>query len=121
MLGDVEAERLLLELQQVALLELAGRDRRMVLRARLLDGAEVEDRALAREPVGLLLLSPRERLLQQLEHAAPRRGVETVERAALDERLERTLVHELAVDALGEVPDRRERSAFLARTHDRER
>src|SRR5207253_84345 len=59
-----------------------------------------------------------ERLLETGEHALARRAGR-VERAALDERLERPLVHDLRVDALGEVPDRRERPALLPRTHDR--
>ena len=53
--------------------------------------AEVEDRALAGEPVGLLAAAPRERRLEHLEHPLARRAGR-VERAALDERLERALV-----------------------------
>ena len=34
--------------------------------------AEIEDRALAREPVGLLLLPVGERLLEHLDHALAR-------------------------------------------------
>src|SRR5207244_5331210 len=102
-----------LHLQELAFLELVGDgDRRVVPRCGVLRGlAEVEDRALAEQLVGLLLLAPRERLLEADEHPAPRRSGR-VERAALDERLERALVHDLRVDALGEVPDRRERSAL---------
>ncbi len=79
--------------------------------------AEVEDRALAEQLVGLLLLSPGERLLEALEHSLARRAGR-VERAGLDERLERALVRHLRIDALREVPDRLERSALLARAHD---
>ena len=55
----------------------------------------------------------RERLLEHGEHPHPRRAGR-VERAALDERLERALVDDLRVDALGELPDRRERPALVA-------
>ena len=79
---------------------------------------EVEDRALAGEPVGVLLAAPGERLLEQREHALARRPGR-VERAALDEALERALVHDLRVDALAEVPERREGAAFLAGRDDR--
>ena len=60
MLGDVEAERLLLEPQQLALLVLVAR-RSAGGGAALGSGlvAEVEDRALAGEPVGLLRGRPR--------------------------------------------------------------
>src|SRR5207249_11265114 len=51
------------------------------------------------------------------EHAAPRAR----QRAALDERLERALVHDGRIDALGEVPDRLERAALLTRADDRAR
>src|SRR5581483_5715174 len=120
-LRDVETERLLLEPQQLALVVLrADGDRRMVARRGVAAGdvAEVEDRPLAEQPVGLLALPPRERLLETLEHypARPRRRIE---RAAFDERLERALVHDLRIDALREVPDRRERPALLACAHDR--
>jgi hypothetical protein len=119
-IGDVEAERLLLQLEQLVLRELAGRDDRVVTCRRIAPRvvAEVEDRALAKQLVGLLLLSPGERLFEAFEHPAPRRAGR-IERAALDERLERPLVDGLRVDALGEVPDRRECPALLARPHDR--
>ena len=55
-----------------------------------------------------------------LEDPAPRRPGRA-ERAALRERLERPLVHELRIDALGEVPDGRERPALAARGDDRAR
>src|SRR5213594_4060545 len=82
--------------------------------------AEVEDRALPREAVGLLPLPPRERVLDDLEHPATRR-VGGVERAALHERLERALVRALRIDALREIPDRRELTALVARPDDRAR
>src|SRR5207253_6829765 len=118
--GDVQAERLLLQFEQLVLRELAGRDDRVMARSGFAFGAvaEVEDRALAEQLVGLLLLSPGERLLEAFEHPAPRRAGR-VERTALDERLERALVDGLGVDALGEIPDGRERPTLLARPHDR--
>ena len=85
-----------------------GRGRRLVT-------AQVEDRGLPREPVGRVLLPPRERLLEQDEHPG---GAGRVERAALDQRLERALVHDLRA-TLGEVPDRLERAALVAGRHDR--
>src|SRR5436190_11399672 len=121
MLRDEEAERLLLEAQQLALVVLLGRDPRVVsLRGGLLlldSEAEVEDRALAGEPVGMLAAAERERLVEHIEHALAG-GAGRVERAALDERLERAAVHDLRVDALGEVPNGGER-AGLARGDDR--
>ncbi len=91
-LGDVEAERLLLELQQLGLLVLARRDHRVVLRPLLLDAAgrvaaDVEDRRLPRQPVGRVLLPPRERLLETREHPHPRRSGR-VESTALDQCLQ---------------------------------
>src|SRR5207248_9636223 len=112
-------ERLLLQLEQLVLRELPGGNGRMMARRRVAGPvAEIEDRALPEQLVGLLLLAPGERLLQALEHPAPRRAGR-VEGAALDERLERALVDGLRVDALGEVPDRRERPTVLAGAHDR--
>src|SRR5581483_7077189 len=107
MLGDVQPERLLLEAQELRLLELGDRrNRRMVPRRRVAaELPEVEDRPLAEQPVRLLALAPGERLLEAVEQPAAR-GAGRVEAAALDERLERALVHDLRVDALGEVPDR---------------
>jgi hypothetical protein len=64
-----------------------------------------EDRALAGETVGLLLLPPAHRLVEHLEHPLARPW----QRAALDQRLEHPLVRDLRVDALGEVPHRLER------------
>src|SRR5207248_8297197 len=90
MLGDVEAERLFFQLEQVILVELLARwDRRMVPRRGVARGlAEVEDRALAEQLVGLLLGAPCERLLEHLEHSASRR-LRRVEPTALHARLER--------------------------------
>ena len=86
----------------------------MVARPLFLDRPEIEDRPLPGEAVGLLLLPPRERLLEHVEHSLARAG----DRAALDERLDDALVRDRRVDALGEVPDRLERP-FLARLDDR--
>src|SRR6266566_1959342 len=110
MIGDVEAERLLLQLEQLVLRELARRDGGVMTSRRVAARfvAEVEDRALAEQLVGLLFLSPGERLLEAFQHPAARR-VGRIECAALDERLERALVDGLRVDAFREVPDRRER------------
>src|SRR3954471_2477260 len=120
MRGDVEPERLLLEAEQLVLLELVRRDLRVVLGRGLLLVAEVEDRALAGDLVGLRAAAPGERLLDALEHPAPSRAGR-VERAAFDERLERALVRALGVDALGEVPERLEGPPLLARGDDRPR
>src|SRR5437870_7989439 len=79
---------------------------------------QIEDRALAEQLVGLLLLPPGERLLEAGEHALARRA-RGVEPAAFDERLERALEHDLRVDPLGEVAERGARPALLARAHDR--
>ena len=119
MLGDVEAERLLLEAQELALVELGDRDRRMLDLDGLLGLAEaaVEDRGLAGEPVGRDALAVPESGVERGEHPHPRRAGR-VERAALHERLERALVQRLRVDALGELPDRLERPA-LARARAR--
>src|SRR6185437_5603648 len=114
MIGDVEAEGLLLQLEELVLRELAGGDRRMMACRRVapVRVAEVEDRPLAEQLVGLLLLAPGECLLETFEHPSPRRP-RRVERPTLDERLERALVDGLRVDALGEIPDRRERATLL--------
>src|SRR4051794_16761859 len=86
----------------------------MMLRLRLLDGREVEDRPLAEQAVALLLLPPRHRLVEHLEHALARAR----QRAALDECFEDALVGNRPVGALGEVPDRLERPV-AARSDDR--
>src|SRR5205814_5559307 len=117
---DVEAEHLLLHPQELVLLELLARHDRVVARPfscafpALVHGPEIEDRPLPGEAVGLLLLPPRERLLEHVEHPLARAG----DGAALDERLDDALVRDRRVDALGEVPDRLERP-FLARLDDR--
>ena len=79
-----------------------------------------EERALAAQPLVRGALAVRERVLEGLEHPAPR-AAGRVECAALDERLERALVHGLRVDALGEIPERREGPAVLACRDDRPR
>src|SRR5439155_13808564 len=108
MLRDVEAERLLLEPQELVLVELVARERRMVHGLRLV--AEIEDGALPEAARLVAGAAGAERLVEHGEHRLPRAG----QRAALDERLERALVDDRRVDALGEVPDRLERAAFLA-------
>ena len=73
MARQVQAERLLLEREQLAALELGLEQRRMVARAtaRRLDGlAEVEDRALAALRVRLRLLAGGERRLEDHQHRA---------------------------------------------------
>jgi hypothetical protein len=89
----------------------------MMARLRVGRLTEVEDRALSGEPVRLLALAPRERLLEHLEHPETR-VAGRVQRAALDERLERALVARRRVDTFAEVPDRRERPVLLAGADD---
>ena len=89
-------------------------------RRRLLLAAEVEDRPLAGEPVGLHPSTPRRGLLEHLDHPAAR-VAGRVQRAAPNQRLQRPLVRDLRIDALGEVPDRRERPAVTPRRDDRPR
>src|SRR5436190_7885047 len=110
-LGDVEAERLLLQPQQLRLLELLGSDRRVL---------DLEHRLLAEERLLLAGGAGAKCGFERIEHAHARRP-SRVERAALDERVERPLVRGGGVDALTEVPDRLERPALLARANDRAR
>ncbi len=118
-LGDVQAENLLLEPQELALVELRGRERRVLDLDRLvLAERAVEDRRLAREPVGGRALAVAERGLERGEHPEPGRSGR-VERAALHERVERALVQDLWVDTLGELPDRGERPTLGTDAHDR--
>ena len=120
MLGDVEAERLLLEAEEVGLLVLARRDHGVVADGDVLGAAGVEQRALPEQTIGGVLLRPGDDHLEELQHPFSRLPLgNVVEGATLDQRLERTLVHELRIDALGEVPDRRERTALRASTDDR--
>src|SRR4051812_21811301 len=124
MLGDVEAEALLLQLQQLGLLILALGDRRVVTlagggrRVPTIREREVEDRRLAERTVLMLLRAEGECVLENVEHSLARRAGR-VERAAEYERLERALVCDRRVDTLGEVPERHERPAFLARGDNR--
>ena len=115
-LADVEPERLLLQPQQVVLLELLRPDRRV---RRLLVGLG-EERLLPAQALVLRALPVRERVLERLEHPAAR-AAGRVERPTLDQRLERALVHDLRVDPLGELPERRERRALVTRRDDRPR
>ena len=122
-LGDEEADRLLLDREQLG----AGRTprsgsagasgRRTARRRRPLaaEAAEVEDRALADLRVELRLLARRPAPDSSTVEHAPARGAGRAERAALDQRLDRLLVDGAAVDALAEVPQRRERPSPRAR------
>src|SRR6476646_9941905 len=74
MLGDVQAEALLFHPQQLGLLELVIGNRRMVTRRGGGRVAEIEDRRLAEQPVLLLLLAVRERVLEHVKHPATRRS-----------------------------------------------
>src|SRR5206468_8522765 len=94
-LGDVESESLLLQPEQLALLELVGRNGRVMLPGRLrVPGKAVEDRRLSREPVGLGARAEIDRLFEHAQEALARR-TRRVERSGLDERLECSLVDEL--------------------------
>ncbi len=93
-LGDVEAQRLLLEPEELALVELPDGNRGvMPLSGRLLGFTEaaVEDRCLPCQTVGGMLLTEAERAVEHREHPQPRRA-RGVERPAFDERLERAPV-----------------------------
>ena len=120
MLGDVEAERLLLEPQQLALVELGRGERRMLHLDRLVASPKAPSKIEAwpasrsaemRWPWPSAASSA-------VEHPEPR-GTGRVERSALHERLERALVQHLRVDALGELPDRLERPSVRAHADDR--
>src|SRR5437660_1060620 len=77
--------------------------------------AQVEDRSLPEAARVVGGVAGAECLVEHLEHRLARAG----QRTRLDERLERALVHELRVDAVGEVPDVRERPTVGARGDDR--
>src|SRR5271154_5179865 len=141
--GDEQPDRFLLCSQQLGLLVLLARDRRVhgageprawhertALSDRL--GAcahpsvgapgrlflQVEDRALADLRVLLELLPGGLCRLQDLHHPlAARAG--RAEGPALDERLDRLLVDRAVVNALAEVPQRGGRAALLPRPFDR--
>src|SRR5205823_8193547 len=108
MLRDVQAERLLLPAEELVLLELLVRDRRVL---------DLEHRLLAEEEIFLQLRSRPECLLDCIEHPPPR-SPGRIERAAVDERLQRALVHDLRVDALGEIPERAEGAGLPPRIDD---
>ena len=108
---DEQADRLLLDGQQLGLVELLARDRRVRrgregrrAAARVAAHRQVEDRALPDLRVELGLLAGGLGLLEHAEHALAR-VARAAERAALDERLDRALVHRARVDARAEVPD----------------
>ena len=118
-----EPERLLLHRVQVLALVREVGHRRVLAHRPAGSGAEtraagscrlleVEDRGLAELGVLLRLRSRGLCMRQHGQHAAAR-GPGRVERAAADQRLDRLLVHAAAVDALAEVPDRRELAALL--------
>src|SRR4051812_49051874 len=71
------------------------------------EAREVEDRGLPDLRVELRLGAGRLRRLQHVEHALARRAG-GAEAAALDQRLDRALVHAAGVHALAEVPQGRE-------------
>src|SRR5437868_2302598 len=112
-LGDVQPEALLLHVQELGLVVFLGRERRIVHLLRLV--AEVEDRSLPEAARVVGGVAGAERLVEDLQHRLARAG----KRARLHERLERALVHDLRVDALGEVPDGGERAAVGAGGDDR--
>ena len=122
MLGDVQPEGLLLQSEELALVELGGRDRRMVSLVVRLGLAEptVEDRGLPGETVRRVLLAQAERAVENGPHPQPGRA-RRVQGAALDEGLEGAPVERLRADTLRELPDRRERPAFSARRRSRPR
>ncbi len=112
---DVEPHGLLFHGEQLALLKLPGGDRRVARTASRRRTAvatevhtEIEDRALADLGVLLRLLTSRLRLFEYREHAHAR-CAGGAKGAALDQRLDRLLVHSPAVDALAEVKDVDER------------
>src|SRR5262249_58901960 len=100
--------------------ELVSRNLGMMLRRGIDLVPKVEDRPLPRDLVGLRSTTPRQRLLQALEHPPPRRPGR-VESPALDQRLDRPLVRRLRSDPPRQVPERLERSPLLARPDDRPR
>src|SRR4051794_28300161 len=130
MRGDEQSDRFLLGGQKLRSIELLGRDRRMRRRGESGRGAagvppataqihpEIEDRPLADQRVLLGLLTRRLRLLQDREHAFARSSCRA-KRTALDQRLDRLLVHGTAIDATAEVPQILKWTALLAGALDR--
>ena len=98
--------------QQLLLIELAGRNRRVtrgVTNRRRAEpsprlDAEIEDRALPHGGVLLGLLAGRLGLLEHRQHSHAS-GTGGTEGPALDQCLDRLLVHGAAVDALAEIED----------------
>src|SRR6186713_2691350 len=78
---------------------------------------EIEDRGLPTQLVLLCLLAGSLCEAEDFEHAlAGRAG--RIERAALDQALDRLLVHRARIDARAEVPDGLDAAALLARLED---
>src|SRR6185437_6914582 len=128
---DEQPDRLLLDRQQLGLVELLARDRRMhrprearggcgarPVRRAVPAFCQVEDRTLADLRILLDLLARALRLLEHGEHALAARAGRT-ERAALDQGLDRLLVDGAVVDALAEVPQRGELAALPSPPFDR--
>ena len=111
--GEEGAERLLLQAQQLALVELLEADRRVLgagAGARLGPGpppprSKIEPWPELRVLLGLLARG--RGMAARLEHALAG-AAGGVERAALDQALDRALVDRAGVDPLAEVPERGE-------------
>ena len=115
-IGDVQAEHLLLGPQTVALVELDVGDRRALVEACSLRGSLVPVAEQAHH-AAVTLTPAFERdvddLLEGSEQPAP--GVaEAVEGAGLDQRLDRALVEHWFGDTLGELVERRELAVRVA-------
>ena len=112
MAREVNAEYLLLERKELLPAELADVRERDLTRLLLLRRHEVKQGHLSRDAllavVGRLIEHARVDLHQLLSRAA-----EAVERAGLDQVLDRPLVHILPVGPRNEVADRRVRAALL--------
>ncbi len=118
--GEEQAERLLLPLVELLALVRQRRHRQVVVgrprRRRRRRGRRSSPGRAAR-PAGASRRPPGPAASRSSMPGAG--AAERVERAALDQRLDRLLVHGAAVDAAAEVPDRRERAVLVARGDDR--
>ena len=120
--GDVEAEHLALEGEQVGLVPLAGRDRRRDGEAGVVAGSSPNTSPnRSNWPIASLrLMSRNESIASACTASRPRAGVpERVERAGLDQRLDRLLVADHRVDLAQEVVEVGERALLPAGPHDR--